>query len=236
MITPLGGGLSPLGVGRGYASALMYKDKVLGYSPLAYWALDETSGSTAVDATGSGFDGTSSNVTWAGEAFVDGGNAPTFDGTTSSIDVFSAGLSAVYPHSAGSLMAWWLTTSAVMNDGNQRRVFNAEGGASYVIRKLATPATTMQLFRQARSYPFTYPGTVWTQGVITWDEAANFTHFYVNGSSAGSLIAGTATGSLSQARIGAQNPGSFLWSGAVAHVAIFDYVLSAAQVADLATV
>lgn len=65
-----------------------YEAAVVGYAPLAYWRLDETSGTTAFDHFG-GHDGTYNNVTLgvAGALHGDTDTAAGFDGGTSYVGV-----------------------------------------------------------------------------------------------------------------------------------------------------
>lgn len=67
-------------------AALTYAQQVLADSPLIYWKLDETSGTTAADASGNGRDGTiaGSGVTYSASPVLAHGStsALTFDGST----------------------------------------------------------------------------------------------------------------------------------------------------------
>ena len=64
-----------------------YEEQVLVDDPVAYWKLDESSGTTAVDATGNGHDGTISNVGLNQQNLITTGNSANFDGASSRIDV-----------------------------------------------------------------------------------------------------------------------------------------------------
>lgn len=61
----------------------------LGASPTALWHMDETSGSTMVDSSGHGYDGTSSNVK-TGLPGINGSKAYGFNGSSSKVVVPSA--------------------------------------------------------------------------------------------------------------------------------------------------
>src|SRR5215468_8331778 len=64
-----------------------YSDQVIADGAIAYWRLNETSGTTAVDSIG-GFNGTISGGVTLGQpgALVDGDKAMTFDGSTGRIN------------------------------------------------------------------------------------------------------------------------------------------------------
>lgn len=64
---------------------IAYRDLIQGDSPLYYWPMDETSGTTMTALVG-GVNGTYSNVTLNQSGQVDGG-APSFNGTSSSASV-----------------------------------------------------------------------------------------------------------------------------------------------------
>ena len=66
-----------------------YKSKVIGYGPIAYWALDDALGAgAAVCSINVAQNGTPANVTFDNTLGPDGVlNAPLFNGTTSWIDV-----------------------------------------------------------------------------------------------------------------------------------------------------
>ena len=221
-----------------------YKQRVLALSPLAYWALDETSGSTAVDATGNGFDGTATAVTWGGETFVNGTPAPTFNGSTSIVLLPHAPLSAVFPYHSGSVMVWIHASSATMLDVTFRGIVQFNGtriGGNYRCRliKPGTFSNRTQMMRDPGGvYNYDpYVGGAWQTYLWTWNEATNSTLYYVDGvygTETGAI--GTSANALTLALLGANTATTSFWEGGIAHVAIFNYVLSAAQVTDLATV
>jgi len=68
-----------------------YKAAVLASGPLAYWRLDDTSGTTAVDITGNGYDGTyvAGPTLEADGVMADGSGNPSvdFDGSTEYVEV-----------------------------------------------------------------------------------------------------------------------------------------------------
>jgi type II secretory pathway pseudopilin PulG len=69
--------------------APQYKSVVLGDSPVGYWRLDETSGTTAKDSSGNGNNGTySGGVTLNQQSILSDGNAAaTFDGSSGYVEI-----------------------------------------------------------------------------------------------------------------------------------------------------
>jgi hypothetical protein len=84
-----------------------YKQKVLSYSPIAYWALDETAGTIAIDSTGLGRHGTYSGVTLGATTFVDGNAALGQDGVNDTINLYSSALMAALNPNAGTILYWF---------------------------------------------------------------------------------------------------------------------------------
>jgi hypothetical protein len=76
----LGGGPSP-------AAALTYDQEVLADSPVAYWRLDETSGTVAHDSSGNGLNGTYSGAITFGQAGAVAGDSAAQFGDLASISV-----------------------------------------------------------------------------------------------------------------------------------------------------
>ena len=56
----------------GLAAVLLYSEKVLALSPIAYWPLWEAAGAVAEDISGNGFDGAYTGVTLGQTGIGDG--------------------------------------------------------------------------------------------------------------------------------------------------------------------
>jgi hypothetical protein len=98
-----------------------YESKVLSYSPLAYWKLDETSGTIAVDSSVNANAAAYVGPTLAANTFLDGSPAPNFDGTNDYVNLYSAGLAvdwdAADPNQ-GTIALWVRVSGAgVWTDG-----------------------------------------------------------------------------------------------------------------------
>ena len=99
-----------------------YADKILGYSPIAYWPLWEADGSTAEDISGNGFDGAYVDVTLGADGIGDGRTCPLFDGAAGYMNAFSTGLRDAFNGAEGSFAIWAKVFNVgVWTDGNNNR-------------------------------------------------------------------------------------------------------------------
>ena len=99
-----------------------YSDKVLGYSPIAYWPLWEASGATAEDISGNGFDGAYTGVTLGQEGIGDGNTCPLFDGANDYVDIYSAGFAGALMRLRVPLTGWMKVFNAgVWTDSEWQR-------------------------------------------------------------------------------------------------------------------
>lgn len=220
-----------------------YIQKVLGYAPIAYYPLNEASGTTAEDLSGSGFDGTYSGAAPGGTGIGDGNTAASFDGTS---DVVTMGaIDTPFDGNAGTLLLWGKTSAAVWSDGTTRYLVRLiADGANLISIHKTTTTNQLQLRRNAgvASKFVVSTALVGTEApfsaAITWDTVANQMKAYLNGAQVGATQANidTFAGALTDATIGAQNASATAsWSGQIAHVALFNRALTALEIADLAT-
>ena len=222
-----------------------YIDKVLGYSPIAYWPLYEVSGSVAACLVDSNQNGSYTAVTLGQPGIGDGSLCPSFDGSTSYMSQWSANLQSAFNGAEGTVMAWMKVSGAdVWTDGTQRFVisFYADGNNYKFLFK---NSTSNQFIFQARSggtmkqtNKSSVSNTGWVQVALTWSEAADEVKPYWNGVQEGSTKTGLGVwaGAIQDAtsKVGAKNnvPQN-VWDGYIAHVAVWDTPLSATQIADL---
>ncbi len=244
MLQPLTGGLTPLGVGRLAGS---YASKVLATAPanlLAYWKLDELSGSVAHDSSGNGRHGTYQNgVTLNGATFEDGSPAASFDGINDYVDVYSSSLASAFNGSEGTLLVW-VRSSALGLTGRHDAFRIAGASTSRVTLIKGTPASSVTESYLAggvtNNVSLPYDGTDWFQSIISWSKSADAVKVYLNGSLVGSATGlGSWVGELDLASVvlGAVNTsGTFSWDGSLAHAALWDTALNTTQIAHLALV
>lgn len=225
-----------------------YFDKVLKYQPVAYWPLWEASGTAARNEIGSGMNGTyNSDVSgWpVGTGIGDGNSAPGFDGTNDYVDVYSSGFNSAFDGQLGSVIAWFKVSGAgVWTDGVSHEVlhFGVDGNNFIILRK-TNANNAFGFYYEANNVQegvtHTMSPTTWQHIALTWSLAADAVKAYLNGAQVGTTQStlGTWAGNLSNAStlLGAYSkvPAN-AWSGNIAHVAVFDYVLPLTSVADLA--
>jgi hypothetical protein len=222
-----------------------YSDKVMALAPIAYWPLWEASGSTAYDISGNGLDGSYTGVTLGQAGIGDGKSAPRFDGSTSFVDVYSAGLNTAFSGALGSISVWMkVFNAAVWTDGTAGYVLHIYADGNNRIR-IIEDDTNDQLYDEYKA-DGTAEGDVesisltsWIHLGLTWNKSGNEVSFYYNGVQTGpDTIAGTWAGNLDTnlCCIGAyQNNATLPFNGWLARCAIFDTALTSTQVADLAT-
>src|SRR5574340_820862 len=117
---------------------VLYWQRVRSLRPfalVAYWRLNELSGTTVTDSSGNGFDGTASGVTWDQAGIGDGETAAQFDGVNDTINVYSAGLASAFNGAVGTLAAWVKVNAAsVWTDGANRSVVYVYVNASNFVQ------------------------------------------------------------------------------------------------------
>ena len=235
MLQPLVGGLTPLGVGRlrgGYAS------KVLATAPanlLAYWKLDETSGTVAADSSGNGRDGAYSGVDLGGATFVDGSPAPRFNGDGGLVNINSA--ASAFNGLTGTAMLW-LKTSSWADNSFALSLSGAAGNYLWVRKNNPDLRVVYRANGVTKVFDVTTASSDWNHFVLTWDYVADQGKAYWNGAQNGATQnslgewAGTPV-----SIVGAYNPtGSFPFTGNIAQVAFWDTALSAAEALALSLV
>jgi hypothetical protein len=234
-------------------AAEAYIARVIGYGPIAYWPLNETAGLVAdnLGTLGAAADGAYTGVTLNNALGPDGVNgAPLFDGTNDYVDIHTAALSAAFNGATGSMAIWC-------------RVANAgiwtEGATRYAFHLFSASNDYYRIYRDSYNNRLVSGGragggsavmirdglttTDWFHIAVTWSDGANAdqVYDYYNGSPgtpSTSLNAWTGVGlAANLTLIGAYQASPTLpWNGWLAHAAVWDHVLTPAQILDLATV
>jgi hypothetical protein len=218
--------------GGGYAS------EVLADSPLAYWPLNESSGSTAFDQIGSN-DLTYVNTPTLGVTGLIAGEADTavsFDDASSEYAEITGGLTypTAFPFTLEILMS---SSTETGNDYLISIVDNSKSNVQYGVKVKATTTGAAAIFKMNTSYTEAVGTTdVLTGGVfhIVAVFVDNDTaKLYVNGSEEADLTTSITMSSgvdrLSLARAGDSTPG-FHFDGTLQHAAIYDFELSTARI------
>jgi len=221
-----------------------YALKVLSYSPIAYWRLNESSGIVATDSSGNGYNGTYANVSVGASTFEDGAACPTFDGSSSYVDIYSAGFDTAWDKDEYTLMCWF-KHSGTWNDGNNRdAIYMAVDSSNRVyIRKSSVAAGQARVTADRNGTEFqrgiSTTSNDWLFYAQTVSVLADAFKAYQDGVNFGGTLSSLTAwvGALSSATtlIGARSQaGTGVFNGQIAHIAILP-LLNAAAILDLNT-
>jgi hypothetical protein len=226
-----------------------YYQKVLATNPIAYWMLDEKSGTGAYELVSGRVagaqNGTHTGVTLVQPGIGDGRTSPFYDGTNDYSNVFTAALAAAFDGDVGTLMCWgkvnavgaWTDgvdralavfyESTFVNrlwlykfGGNNFRCLYRAGGVNRVID---IPTTTVD----------------WFCAGITWSASLDEVKGYWNGAQSGATLNGLGVwgAAINRAIVGAQTTvPATPWIGYGAHCVLWDRVLVGGEMASLAIV
>lgn len=224
-----------------------YSDKVLSYSPFAYWPMWETAGVTADCLTSPLYDGFYNGPTVGNGVGPDGSPCPLFDGNNDFVDLDVVSLDVPFNGAIGSAMIWARVFNAgVWSDGAYRlayefgadtnnRIFQGRHNINnFILGYYFAGGVNESDFRNVGG------NLEWFHLALTWTKAApDQVVFYYNAIPITSSTLGVWAGALSDTwtAIGARNTTpNDPWKGWLAHCALWDRVLTPAEVTDLATV
>lgn len=235
-------------VGPFAGAAQSYIDKVLSYSPIAYWPLNEPSGGTAVDASGNGYDGAYTGVTLGQTGIGDGETCPLFDGANDYCDIYSAGLDAAFDKDEGSMSCWVKVFNAgVWTDGLERYAFAVRNNWTNKAQFFKDVVNNRVYWHRGTTgdissvlNPAMGGYTDWFHVGMTWSVLANEMKAFLNGPQEGStqtISSWTDALAADECNIGSKDQvPSSPWLGWVAHYAIWDTIVTPAQMLALASV
>ncbi|NJP70685.1 LamG domain-containing protein [Streptomyces sp. C1-2] len=219
---------------------MAYSDVVLADSPLLYYRLEETSGTTVASSGSLAVNGTATGLT-LGQAGIPGtpsGKAASFDGTSSRIEAVTS--NTFYNDKSWSVEAWFKCGATLANDYNT--IVRRGSGGSYVLLRVRGSSNTNP--NRVEAYVSTGSGSVtlitatntvndnaWHHVVMTADGST--IRLYLDGSQKDSKTypAGTVAIATSQF-IGAAESLSEWFSGSLDEVAFYGAALSAQRVTD----
>ena len=215
---------------------MAYSDEVLADSPLAYWRLGESSGTTIGDSSGNTRDGTYAGTYTLGATGLLGGDSDTAVSATSGVGSVTAA-SWMNVSGAVSLECWFkTTTSGVLgligrtnagtwgeSDTNTARIYLNNGTLVFqVFSSSWTPAFTLQTTT-------TYHEGIRHHVVGTWDGSTAV--LYVDGASVVSTSASfTMASSSSLPFYLGKMAGFFSYAGTLDEVAYYSTALSSTRV------
>lgn len=227
----------------------LYYQKVLRLNPIAYWPLWEASGTSAQCVVNPAQNGTySSDVSgWpVGTGIGDGNTAPQFDGTNDYVGIHTAALEAGFDGGENTVMAWAKVSGiGVWTDGVDRIAVHLWADDQNQ-QQFIKPSSNnwLQWLRWGNNvldgYSYTTMTDVdWMHLAVTISETDDEMKSYLNGVQQGTTsdTLGAWTGALAALGTtigaGATTP-SNLWSGQVAHVAVWSRILAADEILTLA--
>lgn len=248
---PAGGGWG-WGFGGAFVGDVVsqsYTEKVLTYSPDAYWTFGESSGTDIISQVNANQNGTYSGVTLGQTGIGDGGTAPFFDGANDYADVYSAALSTILGTPSIFSLSMWVKVSgaSVWTDGTIRYAMyiRFQDGGNWILAYKTDQNNELTIGVRGNNtvdwVQHTYSSTAWFHLGLTKTEAGDAMKAYV----AGSQVETTQTGlGALQGTWGSSYPGigafnktpANVWDGYIAHPAFWVSLLSDADMADLATV
>jgi len=234
---------NPMGTDRTFiASAYLRANANIGCDLVGWWKLDETSGITAADSSGNGNNGTlSSNPVWvAGQI----GNGLDFDGYN---DYASLPIGSVINSLTNCTITTWVNWNGSSSwqriwdfgTGETRYMFLTPNNGNTGRPRFAITDNTYSNEDQTTA-PSTLSTDVWHHIAVTID-ADNHTHkMYIDGS----YVAQNTFGYLTPSDLGATNHNYLArsqfaadpyFNGTLDDVRIYDRVLTAAEIAQLAS-
>jgi len=222
-----------------------YVAKVLALSPIAYWTLGEHEGAVAYDRVDPNQDGAHTAVTLGNVGIGDGQVCPFYDGVASYTNAYSASLGAALNGREGTLSFWAKVSAAgVWTDGARRDMwFSSVDASNYIMFRRQVANNTLAALYNANGTLKTasiagLSTTGWMHLALTWSLAADELIAYYAGAQSGAAQTGLGTwaGNVGNATIGATSttPAN-VWSGYLAHVALWASALTPGQMANLAT-
>lgn len=218
------------------AGAASYSQKVLDTRPgalLAYWALNETSGTTATDSSGNGNHGTYVGVVLNGYIHLDGLSAPSFDGISDWVSIPDS--PTLNPSGAMTISAWvnaedteyWRGIVSKSDAGTWADGYGLFFSADDVLTGYGQGG-----YGGGQSINFSVTGQ-WVHFAYTWDGAIQ--RLYQNGTLLASSGRSAGSPSAETLYLGLQGGGRS-WYGAIARVAIWDEALDDDEIISLSSV
>ncbi len=202
---------------------------------VAYWKLDEATGTTAADASGYGNTGTLSATapTWItsglpGLNFSDAAGL-SFNGSTNYVSLGTNGLPAV---NAAQTISLWAKLSST--SGQQNLVVLENGSSAAVQIEINNGNFGAYNWGGGTLVATTAPSTgVWHHIVYTYDGAGHQT-LYIDGTATTASVT-NQTGTVTSAYFGTYAPNNQMFNGSLDDVRIYNRVLAATEVDALAS-
>lgn len=216
-----------------------YEALVLSHGPLGYWKFDESSGSTAVDASGNGYDLTYQGSPALGASGVmqdgSGATAVDFDGSTDGA-AGSDWSAFEFTGTAAFTVEAWLVIDTLPSAGSYAQVVQKQISGSGAGWEFVLAGTTQQIeFNRTDGNPAVGTGTLaagTVYHVVGTCHPTDGMKMYLNGALMDSSAAvGAMSGNSVALSVGYDSDGTaYRFDGTLDEVAIYDRALSAAEV------
>ena len=232
----------------GLSSVITYRQKVLSYSPIAYWMQAEAAGNDAYCEVDSNQDGSYTGVTLGQTGIGDGNTSPLFDGANDFNNVYTTTFRDVFNGAEGTLAIWIkVSGGGVWTDETTRRIVYLGADVQNYITIVKSSTNNRMVFTyEAFNIQKTIDNTSmsetgWMSFAMTWSASEDKFKAYINGSQEGSTqtALGAWVGNLldTSSCIGSlSTTPTQVWDGYLAHCAVWDSALAPADIADLAVV
>ena len=217
---------------------LAYTNTIKALGPIAYWPQAEPSGTTIVDESGNGRNGTYVGVTLGQPGIGDGRTAA---GYVSSVgNIYSASLAGAFNGQDVCATIWFQPANAgIWTDGIIRRLASWRVDASnMLLMSKDSAANTLTINYIAggvsKAVTFTLSATDWTHIAVRVRKSSDKLEGYLNGVKSSVLQSGIGTwaGSLAPTLtcLGAGNSGGGnSWIGSLAHAGVFGSAMTTAD-------
>jgi len=227
-----------LKVPRPIEDARTYADHVTELRPIAYWRLGEASGTTAVDATGNGYDGTYTNTPTLGVAGAltdDTDTAVEF--ASGSSEYVNVAYDAALNPATFTVSAWFRTSSAADQSLVGTQYSTAGNFTGYNAYVSSSGFVTVQFGENDATKVTLADATDTADGawhLAAWTYDGTTARLFVDGVQVDSDTPSFVANGVSPLRIAATgNSTASTWDGALDEVSLHGYALSADEVAAL---
>lgn len=220
---------------RGSSQATRYAAAVLADSPIAYWKLDETSGTTAADAGAAGATGSRPAGLGSSAGAMDGSTAALFNGV-SGVSLISVPVAAgsVLDLSAAFSVEAWIRPTAVNQNGGIAEKTRAGGVNTQFLLFLENGFLSWRLmgsgFGGLTLNPVRPAINTWSHVVGTFDGTT--ARLYLDGQqvAAQAIGSGSVFSGSGPLLIGHLGTGVYSFTGAIDDVAVYGSALPASRV------
>lgn len=229
--------------------SITYSDRILALSPLAYWPLNDLSGTTMTNLVSATGNGSYKNSPVLGETGIgDGQTSVKFnDGVANQCALpYTAALNAAFNGLEGSAFVWCkVLNSGVWTDGTARGIFLfGIDNVNYIRAIRSTTNNVITLSHRFGAAAInknsgSLTTTEFFQLAMTWSYSNNRLKCYINGVDQGAAATGLGnwSGNLDAtnycAIAGLATTPTNVFTGWLAHLFLFNRELSAAEVASI---